>query len=402
MKKEDGICHPKITLVGTSAHMEDAQRTAGIELSDDALLRVLSLLDATDLCSAACVSRQWRRVCGSKTLWTVIDLGNVVAQRVTHKRLLNLVVRAQGGLRALTIDDRGSVTPKLSEVTLAAIVQQSPDLAFILGFSKVCTKSVEHVFGADSAQELMDKLVQPDVSPADVMNACLFLQATGDFINIFTGTTLMSLPVVNGLISQLDKHASDRRLVHSVLAGLVSHVLKIRPVAGIEIWRALRAHFRAALTTHIDDNLIVHTSLYLLSVIHRKLVLEAQMIVLRDGACFAEMIAAIRKHAASYRVQLMGCKLMSRLVDNVESSVEAGAAGAVPTMIAAMWNFADNATLQADCCSGIYCITRHNAVHKAEAIRAGAVRAIEAAVQAHASNTDVQQFGSQALAALRA
>jgi F-box-like len=237
------LCEP-------SAHMDDAQRTAGVELSDDALLLILSQLRTTDLCRAACVSRQWRHVCGTKTLWTDINLYFVGAQRVTHKRLLNLVARAQGGLRALEIA-RGS--PNLSEVTLAAIVQQSPDLAFILGFSKVCTKSVEHVFGADSAQELLDRLVQPDVSLADVIHACLFLQATGDFENIYTGTTLVSLPVANGLIGQLEMHASNRRLVLSIQVALIAHVFKIRPVAGIEIWRALCARIRAVLTTHIDD-----------------------------------------------------------------------------------------------------------------------------------------------------
>ena len=67
------------------------------------LLLALSRLEVPDLCRCSCVSRYWRRVCGCKTLWTQLDLSLIVWQRVTHSRLLNLVARAQGGLRSLIV-----------------------------------------------------------------------------------------------------------------------------------------------------------------------------------------------------------------------------------------------------------------------------------------------------------
>jgi hypothetical protein len=151
-----------------------------------------------------------------------------------------------------------------------------------------------------------------------------------------------------------------------------------------------------------SDYLIVHSSLYLLLCIHHKLVLEAQMIALRDGICFVEIIAAIRKHAGSTFVQVMGWKLLSHLVENKQGSVEACAASIIPSMISAMWTFASRTDIQHHCVRTLFLVIRNSSVHKAEAIRAGAIRAIEAAVQAHASEPEVQQFGSKALAVLMA
>jgi F-box-like len=103
-------------------------------LPDDALLVVLSKLQTADLCSAACVCRQWRCVCTStKELWTQLML-HAAKSQITDSQVLALVARAQGGLRSLTFINKGVslfrkaelavLTANLSVSTSAELVRE--------------------------------------------------------------------------------------------------------------------------------------------------------------------------------------------------------------------------------------------------------------------------------------
>ena len=126
-------------------------------LPDDALLVALSQLQTADLCSAACVCRQWRRVCTStKELWTQLNL-HAAPSQITDSQVLALVARAQGGLRSLTFTSEevtdSRALHRVSEATLAAIVDASPELTWLTGFTTLNEAGAATALGTESPAE---------------------------------------------------------------------------------------------------------------------------------------------------------------------------------------------------------------------------------------------------------
>ena len=144
------------------------QFTMQLTLPDDALLVVLSKLQTADLCSAACVCRQWRRVCTStKELWTQLNL-HAAPSQITDSQVLALVARAQGGLRSLTFISEevtdSQALHRLSEATLAAIVDASPELTWLTGFATLNEAGATTALGMESPAEAVRVLNRPDAA----------------------------------------------------------------------------------------------------------------------------------------------------------------------------------------------------------------------------------------------
>ena len=377
--------------------MEPDQHRAAVELPDDALLMLVSRLAVVDLCRAACVSRQWRRVCYSKTLWTEINLTCIDASRVTHKRLLNLVARAQGGLQSLTLPRTADTTPmhlrpppELSEVALALIVQPSPELVFISGFENLVAKRVAQAFYEDSSTSIVETLVQTSASPAAITNACLFLQVTSALL-----PTMLTSPRLTGLLSFLEVHGHDRRLMMAALHSMCACMRLIAPRPAAVVLRAVWARIGAALVTFIEDEAVVRTCLKLADICAG--LGATHMEGLRGAFCFAELFAAMRAHVYSASVLVNAIQTLISMICDTQSGLEASAAGAILAIAAALRTHTNSAELQTSGLGLLAHMTINYSDQRSIAGAAGAIEICVAALNVHRSHVRVQEIAFAAL-----
>jgi F-box-like len=196
------------------------QCTMQVILPDDALLVALSKLQTADLCSAACVCRQWCRVCTStKELWTQLNLQSAPS-RITDSQVLALVARARGGLRSLTFTNKGVIPlHRMSETTLAAIVDASPELTRLTGFATLNEAGAATALGMESPAEAVRFLKRPNAvqvyTQRALTRACLFLQLHG-----MSATSAVSPEFVDQVLSLMESLASDLRFVKAALHAL--------------------------------------------------------------------------------------------------------------------------------------------------------------------------------------
>ena len=369
-----------------------------LTLPDDVLLVVLSNLQTADLCSAACVCRQWRRVCTStKELWTQLKLRAAKSQ-VTDSQLLALVARAQGGLRSLTFSNEevtdSQALHKMSEATLAAIVDASPELTWLTGFATLNDAGAATALGMESPAEAVRVLKRPNAAriytPDALTRACLCLQLCG-----MSATSVNPPEFVAQVLSLMETLASHRRFLAAALHALCTCYAKIHPQPADDTSRALWMRACNALTVFLDDEPVVVTCFRLAILIDNRIVSS------QSAACFPAVVVAMRARASSAPVQEYGCQALCNMThNNTDNKVKAGSAGAIECVVAAMRAHAGHAGVQEHGCRALICLTSNNADNKVKAGSAGAIECVAAAMRAHAVHAGVQELAAAALKAL--